>query len=276
MNTNDLPGTTGEIVALHTIAGLPLDAGFPLFRHYPAMKYGVRDSVRFFARELQPRAEAILAGPPGRENWVVTAPPLYVIPSGANLIAWELCRILGGARMIDVRYTAPHPQGVHDHYSNTGVADRIADRRMLHEGEFAPKPAEADFRGRAVLVINDIHVTGVQQEFLRRTLETACPSRICWLYIIRLAPPLGRTNPRIEYQLNHLNLAAFEEFADIVTRAEIDYTSRSVARMLASSDAELEALLRALDGERRARLHRLMTEEGAYAAEQHRLDRFLG
>lgn len=274
MSANEVPDTTGEIFALHTITGLELDAGFPLFRHYPAMKLGVRDSIRFYARQMLPHAEEILAGPPGPENWVVTAPPLYVIPSGANLIAWDLSRMLG-ARMVDVRYTGAHAQGVHDHYSNTGVADRIANRRMLHEGAFAPKPAEADFRGRAILVINDIHVTGVQQEFLQRTLETAGPSRICWLYIIRLAPSLAQTNPEIEYQLNHLNIATFEEFADIVTRSDIEYTSRCVARILASSDAEFELLLRSLDKERRRRLHRLMTEEGAYAAEQCRVDRFL-
>jgi PRTase ComF-like len=262
-------GASGEILALHTIDALPLDAGFPLFERYPAMKLGVRDAVRFYARALAPLARTVVAG----DGWVITAPPLYAVPSGANLVAWELSRILG-ARMVDVRYTAPHAQLVRDEYSNTGVAERTANRRSLHESEFAPKPSAEDFGGRAVLVVNDIHVTGVQQEFLRRTLETARPSRIRWLYIVRVAPSLAATNPEIEFQLNHINMATFEELVDVAARAEVDYTSRCIARILALPEGDFEILLRSLSAERRSRLHQLMTEEGAYAAEQTRVDRF--
>jgi hypothetical protein len=258
------------IASLHTITDLPLDRGFPLFRHYSAMKLGVRDAVRFYARALAPLAQTILAG----DDWVLTAPPLYVIPSAANLIAAHLSAILG-VRTVDVRYAKPYPQFIGDEYSRTGLADRIANRRMLHEGEFAPKPSEDDFGGRAVLVVNDIHVTGVQQEYLQRTLETAHPSRICWMYIIQVAPPLGRAHPEIEYQLNHLDVATFAQFAEVLTRADIDYTARCITRILGASDADLEMLLQSLSVERRRRLHRLMTEEGAYAAHQERVDRFL-
>jgi hypothetical protein len=223
---------------------------------------------------LAPVAAKIIADQPEITDWVVTAPPLYIIPSAANLLAWEICRIRS-LRSADVHYALPYPQSIQDQYSNTGVAERIKNRQRLHHGEWAPKPDEADFRDRGVLVINDIHVTGTQQEFLQRTLEAVRPARICWLYVIRLAPPLARSNPEIEYQLNHLNLQSFEDFAQIVTRAEIDYTSRCIARLLGSSDAEFELLLRSLDETRRRRLHQLITEEGAYAEEVKKTGLFL-
>jgi hypothetical protein len=36
-------------LALHTISTLPLDPNFSLFAHYPAVKLGVLESVRYYA-----------------------------------------------------------------------------------------------------------------------------------------------------------------------------------------------------------------------------------
>ena len=268
-----------SVVALHTITALPLDPHFPLFQQYPAMKLGVRESVRFYARLLAPLAEKIMAGEPDTTEWVMTAPPLYAIPAGANLVAREVYRILGELtprhvrlQYVDLRYALPDPRAAHDplragDYSNSGVAARIENRRQLHEGKWAPRPDPADFRDRAVLVINDINVTGTQQDFIERTLGTVHPASIHWLYVLQVDPPLGRTSPEVEYALNHLNLETFEEFAAIVAGADIDYTSRCVARLFGDSRDRLVPLLRSLDETRRRRLHQLVTEEGSYTAE---------
>ena len=249
--------------ALHTIDRLPLDPGFPLFRHYAAMKVGVRESVRYYASLLAAAAERIMAES-GSAGWVVTAPPLYVLPAGANLMAWELCRMLA-LRSVDLRYTLPYADAGPTDYSATSVESRVANRRELHEGEGRPRPDPQDFHGREVLCVNDINVTGTQQRFLEQTLAPLQPAGIHWLYVVQVEPELGRSHPEVENALNTLHLATTEEFADVLARADIDYTSRCMARLFRLSGDELEGLLRSLDTERRARLYRLACEEGKYA-----------
>ena len=262
-------------LALHTISTLPLDPNFPLFAHYPAMKLGVLESVRYYARRLVPLVETIMNSRPESAGWVLTAPPLYAIPSGANLLAWEVHRILddstlrkGFVRGVDVRYSLPNP-GSRDfckgsEYSGPGLADRIRNRRRLFEGAWAPKPDPADFRDRDVIVINDINVTGTHQRFMRRNLATASPARIHWIHIFQVDPILGRSHPELEQSLNYLSMQTPEEFAATVAGAEIKYTSRSISRLLDFPKAKLAPLIRSLDETNRRKLAQLIDEEGAY------------
>lgn len=276
MSAGDATEPAARLYALHTITTLPLDPHFPLFEHYPAMKIGVQESVRYYASRLAPLAAEIIASEPETMEWVVTAPPLYAIPAGANLLAWEVYRMLAERaaghrciREVNLRYALPIPSMTRHvlpgaDYSSAGIEHRIRNRQALHEGEGAPRLASADFRGRAVLYVNDINVTGTQQTFMQRALDAVHPASIHWLYVIQVDPSLGRSNPEVEYSLNYLNLDSFEDFAESVARADIEYTSRCVARLFAYPHAQLEPLLRSLDVTRRKRLHQLVTEEGSY------------
>jgi hypothetical protein len=98
-----------------------------------------------------------------------------------------------------------------------------------------------------VLFINDINVTGTQQLYVQRTMESVHPASIHWLYVIQVEPALGRSNPEIEYELNHLKHETFEDFGEIVARTNIDYTSRCVERLLRYPVERLKPLLRSLD-----------------------------
>jgi hypothetical protein len=266
-----------NVFALHTISSLPLDPHFPLFAHYPAMKLGVRESVRFYAELLAPVAAEIMSSQPETMQWTVTAPPLHALPSGANLMAWEVCRILNensvrpdSVRAVDLRYAQLQARDLSGgaEYSSWGIEARIANRQRLLEGESAPRPDPADFRDRAVLVINDINVTGTQQRFLQRILETVGPASIHWLYVTEVDAALSRSNPELEYSLNHLHLGTFEDFVDVVARADVDYTTRCISRLFTYSEANLEQLLGSLDETRRRRLQQLVSEEGAYTGDE--------
>ena len=279
MSASNSAESAERLYALHTITTLPLDPRFPLFAHYPAMKIGVRESVRYYASLLAPLATEIITSEPETMEWVVTAPPLYAIPAGANLLAWEVYRILAGSaashlsiREVNIRYALPIPSMTRhllpgDDYSSSGIDHRIRNRQALHEGEGAPKLDPADFRGSAVLYVNDINVTGTQQYYMQRALDAVHPASIHWLYVIQVDPSLGRSNPEVEYSLNYLNLDSFEDFAEIVARADIEYTSRCVARLFAYPQAQLEPLFRSLEATRRKRLHLLASAEGAYTGE---------
>jgi hypothetical protein len=268
-----------HVSALHTIESLSLDPHLPLFQHYPAMKLGVRESVRFYASLLLPLAEKIIGSRPESTAWTITAPPLYVIPAAANLIAWEVFRTLQKRitphippRLTDLRYSLPNPQNNPDalrggDYSSSNIDGRIRNRQRLHEGKWAPKLNPAEFRDRDVLVINDINVTGTQQHFIQRTLDAVDPAGIHWLYVFQVDPALGRSHPEIEHTLNFLNIDSFEDLAEVVARADIDYTSRCITRLFTTPIETLGPFLRSLDGARRKRLHDLVTSEGAYTGE---------
>jgi hypothetical protein len=277
MKTTGSDESAMPVFALHTISTLSLDLHFPLYQHYTAMKLGVRDSVRHYAHLLAPLAERIIASQ--ETDWVITAPPLYVVPSGANLLAWEIYRVLNanGPRhkslySADLRYTMANPDSrifiTAGEYSRSAVSERVRNRKSLFEGKWAPRPDPADFRGRSVLVVNDINVTGTQQHFLQQALETAQPAGIYWLYIVQVDATLGRAHPEIEYSLNNAGIKSFDDFAEVVTTADIDYTSRCISRLFSYPEAVLKPLIRSLDEARRKRLHQLVTGEGAYLGDE--------
>jgi hypothetical protein len=261
-------------VALHTIAALPLDPQFALFRHYPAMKLGARNSIAFFVRLLLPRAREILAQAPEAE-WVVSVPPLFVLPAAANLLARALCRELAARpagpppRLVELRYSAPDPATLHREspaadYSRASLAERAKHRQQLYEGR-ARLAIDADvFRGRPVLFVNDINVTGTQQHFMRRAIAPAGPASLHWLHVLQVDPELGRSHPELEYALNHLHLASFDEFAELVAGSEIDHTARCVDRLLGHGVDELAPVLRRMGRDRAQQLLALAADEAAW------------
>ena len=248
--------------ALHTISALPLDPQFPLFRHYPAMKLGARAAVDCFVALLVPRVRALLAE--HAADWVVTVPPRFVLPAGANLLArgvcHELARLDGRAPpLVELRYSAPDPDTQHlempaADYSRAGVADRKKSRAQLYEGRSRIAIDAAEFRGRAVLFVNDINVTGTQQLFMRRALAPSEPASLHWLHVLQVDPELGRAQPELEYTLNHLHLAGFAEFAELVADPATEHTARCADRILGGEPAALAPVLRRLGTARAARL----------------------
>jgi hypothetical protein len=171
---------------------------------------------------------------------------------------------------MDLRLPVPTGAALEDvragDYSRKGVEARIADRRQL----FVERTRTLDpsvFRGRAVLFVNDINVTGTQQSFMQRAFEAVEPASVDWLYIIQVEPRLGRSNPELEHALNQLRLGTFEALAQVVARADIDFTCRCIRRLLTCPVAELEPLFHALDDTRRRILYDLATREGVYTRE---------
>src|SRR2546427_11680955 len=83
--------TDSEILCLHRISKLPLDADAEIFRHYPAFKLGVTRSVRYYARLLLPLVKNLVASDSHDADWILTGPALATqTPAGANLLCREL------------------------------------------------------------------------------------------------------------------------------------------------------------------------------------------
>lgn len=244
-----------ETTSLYRISRLPLDADAEIFRHYPAFKLGVTDSVRYYARLLLPLVKNLIASDSQHADWILTGPAISArTPAAANLLCRELLDLYvrerdagdsGELSLMDIRYDNEPTASID--YANLDFADRLAERERL-----SPRMVRnADFRGRPVLFVNDICVTGAQQHAMQQYFDRDGAARVRWLYLMIVDPELGRANPRIEWQIN---FAPFEELLRMVSREQIQFTGKCVLKLMELSVAELEQVLRALDEERRTRL----------------------
>jgi len=260
-----------DITCLHRISVTPIDPSNAIFGEYPAFKLGVTRSVRHFAELMLPLLKKIIASDSDHTNWILTAPPIVSqTPAAANLLCWELFRLCEGERdlhaekfdLIDIQYDSKSTTSIEwkdptksQDYAKLAFADRVTERersirRLVHNPEF---------HGRPVLFVNDICVTGAQQNTMQHYFERAEVACVRWLYVIEVDQKVGRSNPEIEWQIN---FAPFEDLLRMVSREEIQFTSKCVQRLMHLSIAELDEVLRELTEERRTRLLELAILNG--------------
>jgi hypothetical protein len=249
-----------ETSCLHRINQLPLDADAEIFRQYPGFKLGVTDSVRYYARLLLPLAKNLIAGDSQHADWILTGPAIAAeTPAAANLLCRELFDLYMRERdmrdskrlsLMDIHYDNESTASID--YANLGFTDRLKERERL-----TPRLVHNDdFRGRPILFVNDICVTGAQQNALQKYFELNEAACVRWLYLIVVDPKIGRANPRIEWEIN---FAPFEDLLRMVSREEIQFTGKCVLKLMQLSIAELDQVLRALNQERRTRFLKLAT-----------------
>jgi hypothetical protein len=255
--------SNSETICLQRISELPFDAQSEIFRHYPGFKVGVVDSVRFYARLLLPLVRELIANDSDHAGWILTGPAIAAQTlAAANLLGRELSDLYLRERdtgndkelsLIDIQYDNESTASID--YANLNLADRLTlrerlSRQLVHN---------ADFRGRPILFINDVCVTGAQQHAMQQYFESVGAAKVYWLYIFVIDPEIGKANPKIEWQMN---FAPFEELLRMVSCEQIQFTGKCVLKLMHLSIGELEQVLRALDAERRTRLLQLATVNG--------------
>jgi hypothetical protein len=264
--------------ALHTISSYPPDLADPVFAHYPAMKFGHRQSVDRFADMLVPLAVRMVtqSQPPVRE-WVLTSPSLRGLPCGANLVCRalhpRLCRALPDGFTLDFEAAAhvgPWPQiqdaaefEQYGEYSKQSVEVRRAirlgiDRNIAFDAE--------KIRGRGVIYFNDINVTGAQMERTKAVYAPAQPEALHWLLIVNVEAGIGRRFPHVENEINRSGLAELDAFVSFLQTADLQYTGKLVSRLLAYDAATLERIFRSLDPFRRRGLRQAILDEDRYGS----------
>jgi len=252
-----------EILYLHRINKLPLDAEAEIFRQYPAFKLGVTRSVRYYARQLLPLVKNLIATEPENTGWIFTSPALASeTPAGANLLCRELFDLCererghhnsGELALMDIHYDNERTAAID--YAKLDLADRLSERERLSQ-RLIRNP---DFRGRPVLFVNDISVTGAQQHAMQEYFERGEATCVRWLYVIVVDPAIGKKDPRIEWQINSVS---FADLLQMVSHEEIQFTGKCVLKLMQLRRAELDQVLRGLNGERRTRLWELASRNG--------------
>lgn len=261
--------------ALHTIERLPVDFSADVLAHYPLLKLGTRDSVDFYGSAIIDLVRQVVEEAPERPgDWVLTGPAYNVLPGGPNLLCEYLVERLRGTLPSGV--TVRHvPLGVetenleikdagslHKYHNYSTFSGE--ERRAAYRGTRRPIVDAAMFRGRSVMFVNDIKVTGTQQVFMQQVLEELTPTRICWLYILAVAPDIASSRPDVEYDINHSRCATFEEFVDLLAEAEFRYTSRCITRLLSYDVSQLERLAFRLGAARVGQILDLAVREGRF------------
>ena len=258
--------------ALHTIKCYPPDLSHPVFAHYPAMKFGERRSVEHFAALLTPLAQRLIAQARGRAC-VLASPPVGGLPSGANLLCEGLQAKLGGIEVLPLRLAdLPEPYESDAEFQAYGDYAKL-DHKTRRQCQFKDEQIAFDgerIRGRDVIFVNDINVTGSQMRRMREVLSRARPHRIHWLLILNVAGRIGRRFPQLESEINHSRFTGQDELISFLRRSELCYTSKFVARLLSFGTASLERIFRSIDVATRRGIARAIAAEGSYSGETFR------
>jgi PRTase ComF-like len=249
--------SNSQTTSLYRIDELPFDPNSEIFRHYPAFKLGVTASVRHYAQLLLPVLKSLIET---ESDWVMTSPALASqTPAAANLLCWELFDLYereGNSKelpVIDIQYDNEATASID--YAKLDVGERITARERL-SSRLIPN---SGFKGRPVVFINDICVTGTQQRALQQYFDSVGATRVNWLYLIFVDPEIGNAQPELEWQIN---FAPFEELLRLVSSEEIQFTGKCVLKLMELRTEEFDEVLRALNGERRKRLLELALRNG--------------
>lgn len=270
---------------LKEINSLPVDFDQALFAHYPAMKMGVCSSLETYIDPLAGLVKKTMAQHPDCKEWVLTAPPYLALPAAANLLCWKLMATVQAElpddyslELLNLHYTSIET-GVSDErdfklryeYSNNTLEDRIKERARLQDDIHRHA---AILSGRGVIVINDIKVTGTQQQQMTQSFQRVKPQHVEWLYIFAVDPDLGVRHPEIEHQINSSRLQSLPEYQQLICDAGTQHTARCISRLYSHELDDFKVLVDALAKDKRRELFALITAEkrfnGDYFAEKTR------
>lgn len=262
--------------SLRIIETLPIDYSDDFFGHYPRLKLGVTESVAYYGPQLSRLAEDVITQSlPEPADWVITGPAYHVLPGAPNLlcsyiyedlknqlpdsITLSLVKLRDQTDDLEIKDS----ESLHKYHNYSTFTQR--ERNQLYDQTPEPLFNERDFRGRSILFVNDIKVTGTHQRYMQRAFAKVDPPQICWVYVLTIDRQIAEAQPEVEYAINHSRIASFEEFADLLATHNLEYTSRCITRLLSYEFSQLATLFQRLDAGRKKAILELATAEGRFS-----------
>jgi len=275
---NSMPIRQTSLRSFHVVEQLPIDYSSEIFAHYPRLKLGVTQSVNYYGAQLSRMADHIITESlPDCTDWAITGPAYNVLPGGPNLLCAYMHEHLGNTLPDSIALSVvklrvePDDLEITDseslnNYHNYSMFSQ-QDRTKLYEQSREPLIEPHDFRGRSILFVNDIHVTGTQQRYMQRAFDKVHPQQICWLYILAVDRGIAEAHPEVEYQINHSCIASFEEFAELLATHDLEYTSRCITRLLSYDVSQIATMFHQLDQDRKRTILELAMAEGRFGGD---------
>lgn len=258
--------------SLRTIEKLPIDFSDDFFFHYSRLKLGVTESVDYFGAQLSRLAEDVITQSlPGHTDWVIAGPAYSVLPGGPNLLCSYIHEDLRNKLPESITLSFAH---LGDESGDMEIKDAESlnsfhnystltqpERNQFYEHSRDPLLEPRDFRGRSILFVNDIKVTGTHQRYMEQVFARLDVPRICWLYVLAIDQKIAEAEPEVEYAINQSSVGGFDEFAHLLATAKLEYTSRCITRLLSYELSQLAKLVQMLDlGRKKAILERATAE----------------
>jgi len=275
---NSMPIRQTSLRSFHVVEQLPIDYSSEIFAHYPRLKLGVTQSVNYYGAQLSRMADHIITESlPDCTDWAITGPAYNVLPGGPNLLCAymheHLRNTLPDSIALSVVKLRVEPDDLEitnseslNNYHNCSMFSQ-QDRTKLYEQSREPLIEPHDFRGRSILFVNDIHVTGTQQRYMQRAFDKVHPQQICWLYILAVDRGIAEAHPEVEYQINYSCIASFEEFAELLATHDLEYTSRCITRFLSYDVSQIATMFHQLDQDRKRTILELAMAEGRFGGD---------
>lgn len=267
-----------SVRSLRTIEQLPINYGDDFFRHYPQLKLGVTESVNYFGAQLSRLIEdAVTQSLPRTTDWAIAGPTYNVLPGAPNLLCSYIYEDLKKRLPDSITLSLLHLHAETDdleikdseslhQYHNYSTFNR-QERSQLYEQSPELLLEPRDFRGRSIIFVNDIRVTGAHEAYMQRAFAKMDSLQICWLYVLAIDREIAVAEPEVEYAINNSCFASFEEFADLLATQNLEYTSRCITRLLCYELSQLELLFRMLDVDRKRAILELTTAEGRFSGD---------
>lgn len=237
---------------------------------------GDTQSVDYYGPQLSRLAKnAIIDSLPRQVDWVITGPPYHVLPGGPNLLCSHIYQDLKRTFRDSINLSLVH---LPVETSNLEIRDwealnkfhnystfSVQERTQLYDGSRLLVLDSNDFRDRSILFLNDIRVTGSQEEYMQRTFAKVNPQQIFWLYLLVIEPEIAKVEPEVEYAINNSSIASLAEFAALLATQDLQYTSRCITRLLSYELSELAMLFEMLDAGRQRTILELAMAEGRFS-----------
>jgi len=264
------------LFALHTISTYPFDLERQVFTHYPAMKLGHVRSVNHFAELMAPMALRLLGGEPEKDlGWVLTSPPLWGLPCGANLVCRairdQLAKVLpdGHAPHLDPIEVqgARRPfrdQADFEGYNNYSKHDLKQREQFCLTRDATATYDPTNFKGRRAIFVNDINVTGTQLATITNLLRSAGVKSLDVLLIVNVNRKIGCAFPQLENEINASRIANLAAFTAFLRDREFEPTGKLISRLMSHDPHELGTIFEALRPPKRRLLHSAILREGLY------------
>jgi hypothetical protein len=230
--------TAESWASLYEVSTIPASVSGTPFENYGRFKVGCEDAIDHYADRLLHPVQRVIEANESVRTWLLTAPPIAVLPAAANLLCVSVLRKLL-SRMpefdLTVRWLRKAPLRdlfMSDHYGNR---DLVGRHRYLTQTSSGWIP-DAQLRNASIIFINDVHVTGAQEERLRRYFMGCDVGFVHWQYLFVVNATNLQSAPPVEKRLNRIGLATESDFISLIDHPAITITSKFLWRLFSLSE----------------------------------------
>ena len=235
-----------------------------IMQRYSLFKLGCASSVDYYARRLlRTLTQGLCAW--SETTWVITGPAITAVPAAANLLAWRIERLSkseGSRPILTIRNIRKMPEA--DWLSKTHYAQlNHAARRKWQQHSRTLWRAHEWFNGANIILVNDVYVTGAQEEELRECFARAGVARVHWLYIAEF-DVIGATRAStLETGINDFRVPSVNEFVNFLSNGSFTPTTKLVWRLFALGVDDFKRAIESLEPRQKTQIHNFVRRNGS-------------